>query len=92
MVPLGDAPFDAEFLKPYDPKVHLRHSLPISAIPFSISPFDVIELARNSAPPRVRLTTGHGGGNEFWISAKHDIRELIVSWHISSRIACRVRL
>jgi hypothetical protein len=79
LLPFGDAPFDAQHLKPYDPKVHLRHSISISAIPFSISPFDVIELARDSAPPRVRLTTKDRGGNEFWVSAKHDIRELIVS-------------
>ena len=77
LLPLGDSPFDAQYLKPYDPKIHLRSSIPISAIPFSISPFDVMELARNSAPARVRLTTR--GGGEFWVSAKHDIRELIVS-------------
>ncbi|KAH8090558.1 hypothetical protein HD553DRAFT_302739 [Filobasidium floriforme] len=85
LLPFGNAPFEAQYVKPYDPKIHLTPNvhpdlrMPISTIPFSISPFDVMELARNSAPPRVRLMTQYRGGNEFWISAKHDIREVIVA-------------
>lgn len=96
LLDLGNNPFEARTVQTYNPSFHLNQfstKTPILAVPFSISPFDVIELARDLAPTRIREWTNRAGGDEIWIDPKHDIRELLVSgtW-IDDRIALRIDL
>jgi len=82
LLDLGNNPFEAHTVETYNPSFHLNqfsNKTPILAVPFSISPFDVIELARDTAPSRIRQWTNRAGGDEIWIDPKYDIRELLVS-------------
>jgi hypothetical protein len=83
LLELGNDPFDASTVNTYDSEFYTRQlrklGIPISALPFNISPFDVIELARDEAPAKVRLILRRRGGDEIWINPKNDVREVLVS-------------
>jgi hypothetical protein len=76
---------DKNTLQPWNPTKdtkQLGSDISVSTIPFSISPFDVLDLAKDSAPRHI--TSYVEGKMPLKISPKQDVREVIVGLQIET--------